>query len=193
MNRMVGNLKNYTKWDVINCLFLINETKNISRIVLKEKLGVGEGTTRSILNDLKKGELIDSTQTGHSLTEKGEKIIKRIDNIITLKEIKDSKIKGSIGLLYKKTINQDIKNYMLRDEGIKKGAETVFILSYDGEKFIMPEKEDFDINLKEIFSDIKKGDTLIITKSDDLRLSNISALSIASFLSNELEIILNAL
>ena len=45
---MVGNLPNFTKLDVLRCLFRIE--KPLSRSALSESLELGEGTIRSILD-----------------------------------------------------------------------------------------------------------------------------------------------
>jgi len=183
---MVGNLKNYTKWDIINCLFLISENDKISRNNLKERMLVGEGTTRSILDNLKKKNLIISGQIGHSISKKGQMFIQKMNDSIKIIEInqimQEYESKEIVGIHIKKTIDYKIKSYMIRDEGIKTGANAVLTLGYDGDKFLMEENNNFIIEKTLEISDAKKDDKLIIVIADDSRLSIISAFNIIEFL-----------
>ena len=78
---MVGNIPNFTKFDVLRSLFRIDE--NTSRSELVEKLGLGEGTVRTILDMLKEKGFIESTRQGHGLTDSGKGLLKKLNRIMT--------------------------------------------------------------------------------------------------------------
>ena len=69
---MVGNKPNYEKEDIIRAFLLIDKNP-ISRLELVTKLLLGEGTIRTILDILKRKELLTSMNKGHLLSLKGEK------------------------------------------------------------------------------------------------------------------------
>lgn len=60
----------------------ISENAPIGRNKLASDLGLGTGSIRSIMKALKKHQLIDSDQKGHSLTELGKKTVKKFKEII---------------------------------------------------------------------------------------------------------------
>ena len=77
---MVGNLKNYTKIDILRCLLRIE--KPVSRAELSRILDLGEGTVRSILDILKENNFLESNKNGHYLSPKGDNFVQKIKNNI---------------------------------------------------------------------------------------------------------------
>ena len=82
---MVGNLSNFTKIDILRCLLKIG--KPLSRLELSKILDLGEGTTRAILDVLKKNKLLDSNKQGHYLSAKGDAIVNKIKSNIQIKNV----------------------------------------------------------------------------------------------------------
>jgi len=178
---MVGNISNYTKADVLRCLFLISGST--SRWELKKRADLGEGTVRTILNILKDKKLIGSSKKGHFLTKKGKNLIKRIEENATLPiELKTKKMfpeYKKIAVVAKK--HRKIKSFVrLRDIAVKNGTEGAIILLYKNSlkipSFECEEKFDF---AEKLFK-YKNGDLLIITFGNNLRWCEIAAISILS-------------
>lgn len=190
---MVGNISNFTRYDLLRCFLAVE--KNISRNELVKQLSLGEGTIRTILDILKKKNLITSTRQGHSLTEKGTKIRKRIANLITLSKKIDISLYPKykkIGIIVKRMNFVDI-TIEKRDVAVKNGAEGCLIFSYSNNKLNL-----LIFNINHDFSELKKyfelqnNDTLIITFSDSYKWAEISALAVAIALNKELQRIFNS-
>jgi len=191
---MVGNIHNYVKTDVIRAFLLIKG--NISRNELVSKLGLGEGTVRTILDILKDKNLIYSTKKGHSLTEKGSLFFKKIEKSIVVKRLMLEdfypELEKTVVLLKKADKNIKI-SFEQRDIAVKQGAEGAVILRFDKELYI----PDADINFKESYKkaydeilkcfDFKKGDILIICFANTSRNSENGALEIAINLNKKLK------
>jgi len=176
---MVGNIPNFNDIDVIRCFLNIDE--NISRAELVNKLELGEGTIRTILDILKNNNLISSTQKGHSLSEKGINILNDIKkDIELLKNIKYKQYKNlkSQGIVIK-NLQKIEKTTQLRDRAIKNGAESALILVFE-EKLIMPDfKPQQDFSELENYYKFNNGDILIATFASSKKLAEQSALSVA--------------
>jgi hypothetical protein len=184
---MVGNIPNFTDIDILRCFLSIG--KNTSRLELVKKLELGEGTIRTILDILKENSLILSTQRGHSLSEKGAKILgimkKDIEilNKIEYNEYKELKKQGIVV----KNMQKIEKTTQLRDMAIKNGAEAALILVFEG-KLKMP-----DFQSKQDFSELEqnynfnKGDILVATFASSKKLAEQSALSVVLELCKDLK------
>jgi hypothetical protein len=182
---MVGNISNYTSFDVLRTFLVIEE--NISRSSLVEKLDLGEGTVRTVLDLLKKKKLIKSTQSGHSYSSKGQSIIDKINKTIQLRKLESKKIfqehkKVALLLKNKKDINV---NYKLRDIAVKNGAEGALIFVYNG-KLTLPGAEGNEFKELDDLFDYAKNDLLIITFSGSYRWSENAALAVAIEVDKEL-------
>lgn len=182
---MVGNISNYTSFDVLRAFLAIGE--NISRNALVEKLDLGEGTVRTVLDILKKKKLIKSTQLGHSYSDKGKSIIANISKKISSKKLESKNIYGkyektALLLRNKNDVNID---YKLRDIAVKNGAEGALIFTYKN-KLILPGAEGNEFKeLDELF-EYNDNDLLIITFSKTYRWSENAALAVAIEIDEEL-------
>ncbi len=176
---MVSNTPNYNKADILRCLLLISG--KISRREIKEKLELGEGSVRSILDILKKEGLINSSRRGHYLTDKGEVLSKKIRKNISLPvELRTREIfpeYRKVAVVVKK--HKRIKSFVaLRDLAVRKGAEGAMILICDkNNKLTLP-----GVGYKERFGftkqfKVKPHNLLIITAGRSLRICEIAAIA----------------
>ena len=190
---MVGNIPGYVKTDVIRAFLLIKE--HVSRNELVSKLGLGEGTVRTILDILKHKNLIYSTKKGHSLTEKGSLFFKKIEKSIVVKRLilEDFYPELEKAVVLLKKADKSIKiSFEQRDIAVKQGAEGAVILKFDNTLYI----PDAGINFKESYKktydeiikcfDFKKGDILVICFASSLKNAENGALAIALTMSKEL-------
>ena len=183
---MVGNIPNFNEYDVLRAFLLVGEP--ISRQELASELGVGEGTVRTILDILKKNKLIFSTRQGHSLTKKGNALLKTIKRFVEINKKVDiehyKNFKKAAVLL--KGVDSEV-NVGLRDKAIKNGAEAALIFVYKN-GLVLPYAEEFKEDFKELenlFS-FKNGDILIVTFAGSSREAENSALSLFLFLTPKL-------
>ena len=174
---MVGNISNYTSFDVLRTFFAIEE--NVSRGSLVNKLDLGEGTVRTLLDILKNKKLIKSTQRGHSYSDKGKSIINKLNKTIQLKKVKSKNIYKEykkIALLLKNKKEVEI-NYQLRDIAVKNGAEGALIFVYKN-KLILPGAEGDEFKELDKLFKYDDNDLLIITFSNSYRWSENAALAV---------------
>ncbi len=190
---MVGNISSYVKTDILRAFLLVKE--NVSRNDLVKKLGLGEGTVRTILDILKDKNLIYSTKKGHSLTEKGVLVFKKIEkNIVVKKLILGDfypELEKAVVLLKKADKNIKIC-FEQRDIAVKQGVEGAVILKFDKELYIPNADINFNKNYKKSYDEIlkcfdfKKGNILIICFAKSLKNAENGALEIALSMSKEL-------
>ena len=169
---MVGNLPNFTKLDVLRCLFRIE--KPLSRSVLSERLELGEGTIRSILDILKGNNLLASGKKGHYLSQKGKELLKEVNKNIGISKadlsfVFPSKKGIAVQIRHAKNKKGLAKAYELRDTAVKAGADGALILEYDGklklyELETFANKYDFD-EIGKNFS-LEKTDLVIEAYAD---------------------------
>jgi len=166
---MPGNISNFNTLDTIRCFYLLKVQK--SRQQLTEVLGVGEGSTRAILDILKGMDLIVSTQKGHVHSKKGEKLLLELDKNVTFPILiddnsfikkhfqhysKDAAVAGQIYL--KQSWN---KPYILRDHAIKVGGDGVLFLEIqDGKIFCQEYKS--GMGIKDYFNLNRESKILVI-------------------------------
>jgi DNA-binding PadR family transcriptional regulator len=139
MTSAVGPLPRFAEVHVRGALELIAEHKTIGRKQLAEKLGVGEGSMRTILNQLKKQSLITSSRGGHALTAKGRralgeplKFIQVDAGNLTVGEVDVATIVRKVAAKIKRGIEQ-------RDEAIKAGADGATVLVFKAGKLQFPD------------------------------------------------------
>lgn len=185
---MVGNIPNYTKIDVLKCFLEIKE--NVSRAELVKRLGLGEGTVRTVLDILKKKKNISSTRKGHSLTNKGYKLLKKINNTIEIKKINSDIIYPKykkVGILVKGRKKGKI-DYRLRDIAVRNRADGAVIFVFD-KRLYLP-----NVDYTSRFSDLekefnfKKGNLLIISFANNFKDAESGALAIAVNICKDLNI-----
>ncbi len=187
---MVGNLSNFTKIDILRCILRIN--KPLSRSQLSKALNLGEGTIRSILDILKKNKILMSSKKGHYLSAEGNAIVKKIGNIINIKEIISNNIfsdKKKIAL-HLKNSNKEIKSHVLRDEAVKNGADGALILKFDKKLSLYDPGYKQDVSEIENMFDLSKNDLVIVAYADSCKLAEHGALAVAIEINNNLKNIL---
>jgi DNA-binding PadR family transcriptional regulator len=166
MTSAVGPLPRFAEVHVRRALELIAEHKTIGRKQLAKKLGVGEGSMRTILNQLKKQSLITSSRGGHALTAKGRHALgKPLEFVqldvgdLTVGEVDVATIIRGAATKVKRGIEQ-------RDEAIKAGADGATVLVFKAGKLRFPDgftrvEKGFAKSLIEIFTPCE-GDVIII-------------------------------
>jgi len=183
---MVGNLSNFTKIDTLRCLLKVEDP--VSRIELSKILGLGEGSIRSILNILKKNNLLESNNKGHYLSEKGRNIVKKIKDNINLKEItlNDPYPNKKKIALHLKSPDKLIKSYILRDDAMKNGADGALVFKFDKKLELYGSDYERDFSRIEDMFDLGKDDLVIVAYADSYRLAEHGALAAAIELNKDI-------
>lgn len=123
-------------WKAMNELFCVGR---IGRKKLAYKIGIGEGTTRTIISLLKSKNLIAIKQTGIKLTDKGRK---RFDAVrFQTARISGSKItvgKYSFGVVVKNCAHKIKYGIEQRDCAVKAGALGATTIICKNNKLIIP-------------------------------------------------------
>ncbi len=178
-----GRFPAFTEAHVLIGLEKISSIFNIGRFQLSKEIRLGEGTTRTLVNRMKKVGLIDTDKRGMHLTEKGNELLNEIGE----------QIQGSI--LPELPITVGPKNFAVRikggaykiksgveqrDDAIIAGALGATTLIVDKNNLKMPSMKDEPIE-KSIHNIIinelnpSSGDAIIIGSSVNFFLAEIAA------------------
>ena len=166
---------------------LLNKNKHVSRALLCQELLLGEGSVRTLIKHLRMQDLIQSTNQGTILTEKGKTFsTSLVQSIPTESEMPQCSIalgKFNYAVLLKQAGFAIKSGLEQRDASIKVGALGATTLLYKDYKFIMPgiiscllDRNDDFMEKEEGYSNIAKflinrlqpkDDDVIIIGSDD--------------------------
>ena len=160
---MVGNLPNYTQYDVLSAFLHIED--GMSREALTKKLSLGEGSVRSILDELKRKNLLKGTQHGHYLTEHGAKQRRQL-----LKKLMPPKsvqmpfypelVKVAIVIHERKNLEL---GYKQRDVAVKNCAEGALLLQVRNGKLVLPGfSENYSLGMLEKEFPLQEHDVMVV-------------------------------
>jgi DNA-binding MarR family transcriptional regulator len=152
-------------------LELIAKHERIGRKQLAKELDIGEGSMRTILNQLKKQNLITSSRGGHALTAKGRRLLGKAPKFIQIDVGGLAVGKVSVATLVKKAGKKVKRGIEQRDAAIKAGADGATALVFRGGKFRFPDgflgvKKAINESLVKVFGP-SEGDVLIIGSASD--------------------------
>ncbi|MBU4190553.1 MAG: hypothetical protein KJ886_06170 [Candidatus Thermoplasmatota archaeon] len=174
---MKGPAPRFTNLHVWKTMHNIAENKIISRKKLTKKVGVGEGSIRTILTLLKKKNFVKTTQLGVSLTEKGKKFLSNYKiKILRIDAKKISVGKYAVAAFIKNRVHKIRYGLEQRDEAIKNGATGATTIIYRSGKLAAPGitdnlKRDYSDVAEQIFSkfEIGNNDVVIIGSGNSLK------------------------
>ena len=147
MPRAIGPLPRFADAHVKMALELIGKHKRIGRKQLAEELGVGEGSMRTILDQLKKRGLITSSRGGHSLTAKGEHTLSKPFEFVQVNVGDLTMGKVNIATVVRGAATKVMRGIEQRDEAIKAGADGATVLIFKRGRLRFPDE----------FFEVKKG------------------------------------
>jgi len=171
MPHTIGPLPRFADLHVKMTLDLIGKRKRIGRKELAEELGVGEGSMRTILNQLKNRGLITSSHGGHSLTSKGERALGKPFEFVQV-NVGDLTVgKVNIATVVRGTAAKVMRGIEQRDEAIKVGADGATVLIFKRGRLRFPDgffevkKEASDALLRVLRP--RDGDIVVIGTAGD--------------------------
>ncbi len=139
MPRAIGPLPRFAEVHVQRALELIARHRRIGRKQLAGELGVGEGSVRTILNQLKKRKLITSSRGGHALTAKGKRSLGKPFEFIQV-DIGGLTVGGvDVATAVRGAAARVKRGIEQRDEAIKAGAAGATVLIFRGGKLQFPD------------------------------------------------------
>lgn len=178
---MAGVSPNFSPIDVLR-VFRIMSGKPLSRAEMVKRLGIGEGSVRSILCMLKEEGLLGSTRAGHFLSAAGDGLAKDISSRITGPTSVQC---GVFSHPFRAAIivrdpDQPVDPIRLRDLALKWGADAALILIMREGSLNAP-RTDAQLDLREMKErlDPPEGSLAIIAFSASQASADISALAAA--------------
>jgi len=187
-----------TKFSEIHIIRTLIEIKKnpIGRKILSKRIGISEGSMRSMLDYLKEKNFIMPTKNGHILTSNGNEMIDKFLKFcsfpfkISLPDMTDKKCVSII----LKNASKKIKNGITeRDIAVKEGCDGAFIFVYENNEFKFPNVNisvhDFPASY-EVLNDlarkneIKEGDVLVVCFADDYITAEKGVIKISTFVQN---------
>jgi predicted transcriptional regulator len=140
--RTLGPSPTFTVFDVLKALETVAESGSIGRGLLSEKLELGEGATRTIVSRLTKAQLITTSRSGCTLTEKGKRLWEKIKSLVPLKlKIEENELTFAVfnvAILITNQAKKVSKGLEQRDAAVRAGASGATILIYRNHKLILP-------------------------------------------------------
>jgi predicted transcriptional regulator len=133
-------------------ILTIGDEGPIGRIALSRKLGVGEGTIRTIIKHLTAAETITTVRDGCVLTKPGGSLYKglrsRFSKIVSIDARELSLDKASAAILIRGSGNLVKRGIEQRDASIRAGATGACTLIVRKGEYVMPMGETEDSRLK---------------------------------------------
>ncbi|WP_297513091.1 DUF4443 domain-containing protein [Thermococcus sp.] len=180
-----GAYPEFTIEDAVAVLFLMKNP--VGRKTISELIDLGEGSVRTLLRKLSRMELIESSQRGHVLSDRGRELVERLSQAFS--EVHAvGKVEGfpAYALIVKDP--PEFKSIELRDEAIRFFAKGAMILVVKNGEVVFPEDgrplRETMPELAEKLSVLgpEEGDMVIVTWAENPADAMKSAYHVAVFL-----------
>jgi DNA-binding transcriptional regulator LsrR (DeoR family) len=169
----------FTQLDLARAIEIIG-TEHIGRNKLSERLGLGEGTTRTLIDRLMDARLIEISRSGCELTRSGQSILNEMNvRFGTRSKVSHSSVTvgaHNFGILVKGAANRIKSGIEQRDAAVRAGADgAVTFVAKHGELVMPPPaesmmrgQENAAKKIQEIFQP-QENDAVIIAGADTER------------------------
>jgi hypothetical protein len=181
-----GPLFRFSDYHVYKTLSLLSDGRRKGRKLMADRIGVGEGSMRTIIDHLRDDGLIDVKQTGIKITKKGQDYITRLPLQVYKLDVSDITLgQESVAVLVKGVASKIKSGMEQRDQAIKAGADGATTVIVKGDRLTVPVDFDLDKDRPEIADAIRRlfdladGDVVIIGTSVDLQRAEEGALAAA--------------
>jgi hypothetical protein len=176
----------FSDYHVYKTLSLLSDGRRKGRKLMAERIGVGEGSMRTIIDHLRDEGLIDVKQTGIKITKKGQDFITRLPLQVYKLDVSDITLgQESVAVLVRGVASKIKSGMEQRDQAIKAGADGATTIIVRGDRLTVPVDFDLDKDRPEIADairrlfDLSDGDVVIIGTSVDLQRAEEGALAAA--------------
>lgn len=187
-----GPVPAFTHVDVTQAILTIGDEGQIGRIELSKRLGIGEGTIRTIIKHLMQANIIEIAKGGCVLTKRGVTLYNSLRSKVSKVSIMDAKQlaldKVSAAVLVRRVGHLVRRGIEQRDAAIRAGATGACTLVFQGREFLMPmsESEEWSLNSDDqLFQDLKKsfspgeGDIIVLSSAPDRATADHGAMAAA--------------
>lgn len=181
-----SRILSFDQGHVFKAMQIMAENNMASRNILMRELDLGEGVVKTMVKHMKMNHLVENSNAGMWLTNKGKTVYLKLKSVIAAEidiprcSISSGKFNHAIlvrGFAY--VVKTGIEQ---RDIAIRNGANGATTLIFKDDKLAMPDK-DSDLLKKEhkihdfMISDLKpqNEDMIIIVSADDKRLAEMAA------------------
>ncbi len=181
-----GPLHRFTDYHVYKTLSLLTDGRRKGRKIMADRIGVGEGSMRTIVEFLREEGLVDVKQTGIKITKAGTDFISKLPLQVYTLEAPDIALGEHSVAVQVKGVASKVKSGMeQRDQAIKAGADGATTVVVNGDRLTIP--VDFDLDkgrpetawaLRRLF-DLSSGDVIIIGTSMSLQRAEEGAMAAA--------------
>ena len=186
-----GPIPKFSDYHVWKCLKIIGSQGPVGRKTLSNELGIGEGSTRTILDRLVEERLVDINRSGAVIARRGREILR--SSLIDVKRIEDLGITIDIcntAVRIPNIAHRVTYGCEQRDTAIKAGAKgATTLLCHEGRLYFPGDKEPLDMDvengLRRHFK-LKDGDVVIIGTAIDFDRSEEGAVTAALELTGEM-------
>jgi len=152
-----GPAPSFNEVHVVKALELIGKYGSMGRIRLSQELGLGEGTTRTLLKHLKNDGITQSSRRGISFSEYGKKLFSELQSRLSEGvDVASSPLTVgpfNIAVLVRDSANTVRSGMEQRDMAIKSGASGATTLVFVSNKLSLPTGEE---NLSESMPELHK-------------------------------------
>ena len=181
-----GRTPLFTEAHVIKALEEIQAQEQVGRMKLSRILGLGEGTTRTLIKHLKNEKLIKISKSGIELSERGKDLFSILRAEIS-KEIEIPPSQLTVGAFNVAILVRDVGSavkYGLeqRDAAIMTGAHGATTLIFSKNKLTMPGVTEDIFKDNPLIRDVllsklkpKENDVIIIGSAEDKRVAEFGA------------------
>ncbi len=166
---MKGPQRQFDRVHILRTLLILEKEGRIGRKELVKKLGLGEGSVRSVLKYLMEKDYVTSAVAkGHNLSKKGEEFVTTLHNFVLGPKIIDAKdltIGGKdVAVLVKDTAKNVRLGINERDAAIKIGSLGATVLIVKNNELIFPDQTELKIRNDNLYKsyDFREGDVLLI-------------------------------
>jgi len=177
---------------VFKTMQMMADNKRISRSLVMQELGLGEGSVKTLVKHMKMHDLIENSNAGMWLTNKGRTLYTKLHHSIP-KEMNISKCSVALGKFNHAVLLKDMAHNIRsgieqRDAAIKVGAVGATTLIFKNQRLVLPgTDEDLMRNDQKIHSLIirklvpEENDVIIIGSSQNKKIAEMAAKSAALY------------
>lgn len=181
-----GPTPSFNEANVIKALEIIGDYGSVGRIRLSKELGLGEGTTRTLLKHLKNEGIVKGSRKGISLSDEGRDLFSdlrgRLSEGIEVPKSRLTVGSFNIAVLVRDSAHAVKSGIEQRDVAIKSGASGATTLVFSSNKLSMPTRE-YDISIsmpslhKQLLTQLKpkENDVIIVGSGENRKVAEIGA------------------
>lgn len=178
----------YAAAHVIKFLLILASEETMGRITLSRRLGIGEGSVRTIIKRLLELSLISVDAVGGChLTETGRSAVSELQEIIVSRgeiELSEMGVQAPAFAIHLRGLTISPSLTKLRDVAVRNGAEGMMVLQFKGGKLHLPQmSEDISKDYPTVDATIKSRlnpkdqDLILIGFAKDQPAAELGALS----------------